>query len=230
VAWWAVDLWANPPAQAPAPPPQAKYGLKVFKLSFTDPLEMKAVLEQVLELARQAGNPMLGGVPVTGGQALGNIGNPPVNQFLGGGVNNFMGGVGVIGGQALGNIGNPSAGFHLAVAPRIQAVLLRAGERELKICTDVVTVLDTAPGKPLPKVKNIGVFPLKHAEADQVKALAEELGFPLLSLPAAKLVIAPDVASLDELETVIRELDVPARPALPPEKRKKLLNEPPAEG
>jgi hypothetical protein len=236
VAWWLADLWADPPPQAPAAPVQPKTGLKVFKLSFTDPLEMKTVLGQILELVPRPGGPFnqLGGMPVMGGQALGGVGGqafgniaaPPPNQFLGG-VNNFMGGVGGVG--IIGGAAGVVPGPYMAVAPRIQAVLVRAEDRDLKICADVVSVLDSAPGKPLPKVKNIGVFSLKHVDADHVKDLVGQLGFQVISLPLAKLVLTPDVTTLEELESVIREVDVPKRPRTPEEKRKKLFAEPPEE-
>jgi Bacterial type II/III secretion system short domain len=95
------------------------------------------------------------------------------------------GGLGFAGGQALGMAGGPApsavqgaiAGATRLVADTPSGALLARGpERDLKVVADVVTVLNTAPGKRLPKVKNVHAFQLKHANPEDVATAVELLG------------------------------------------------------
>jgi hypothetical protein len=218
VSWWAVDLWATA-QETPNPPGQPNLGFKVFRLNFTEPDEMKTVLEHVFELVPRPAFPALGG-------ALGNVGMPTANAVGGAGIMGIGGG-GVMGMGALGMMGGPPAPMaSIAVDQRTRAVVVRTSDREMKVAADVVAVLDTAAGKPLPRVKHIGVFVLKHADPEELKGVLEQIGIGVVALVPAKLVITPDLNALPDLDTAIQELDVPTRPPLPPEKRKRLVLDP----
>lgn len=206
VSWWAMDLSANPPPAKTPEAANAKLQLKVFKLNHTDPEEMKAVLDQVLTTLPQ---PPL---------------QIPASVLLGGGM---VGGAGISGGLGMIGGGNVLGGSPLptvAADMRTQSILVRAVEKELNVAADVVKVLDTPAGAPWPKVKSIGIFSLKHADPSDTSELLQQLGFNVVALVPPRIIISTDLESLPDLESAIRELDVPARKAAPAEKRKKLLD------
>jgi hypothetical protein len=104
-----------------------------------------------------------------GGGQLGALGGGGLGGFSGG-VVNLAQAFGMAGGPPS-NVAGASAGAtRFAVDARTRTFLARGPERELQIVTDLITVLNTAPGKPLPKVKSLHVFKLKHAMPEDVAA------------------------------------------------------------
>src|SRR5207248_11742108 len=99
---------------------------------------------------------------------------------LGGGPDGFAGGFGALGGAMPGGL-MPGAMTQTRFAPdkRTRALIVRGPKSELQIITDLVAVLDVIGDKEAPKVKNLHVFRLKHAEAKTVREVFQKLEFPL---------------------------------------------------
>lgn len=116
------------------------------------------------------------------------------------------------------------AEWRVTIDMRSHAVIVRATEKDLQVAADLVTVLDTGPGKPLPKVKTLRAIELKHADATHVDQILMDLNMPvrLVPLPEAKIIIcAGSENALNEVGDLVKELDVPER-KVDPEKLKKL--------
>jgi hypothetical protein len=217
-----------------APPPAMK--TKVFQLTYTEPEEMRDVLEQLLSAAEQAlmmsqgmqGPGGAGGLAPMGG--FGGIGGGPVPA---GGVG-MMGGFGFGGGfgGALGALGGGMGPtVRVTIHPRTSSLIVRGSVKDLQVATDLVTVLDRPADKPLPEVKSLRAFKLKHADADALVQTVQELEIPVGVVPLSgeKIILAtgPDEA-LRELVELVTELDVapPKDEKGKKEPRRKLFNEP----
>jgi hypothetical protein len=98
--------------------------------------------------------------------------------------------------------------------------------KELQIAADLFKLLDTPRDQPLPESKSLRAFPLKHAGASELAALAGELeiGAAILALDEAKLLVVVGPAdAVRELAELVNSLDAPTKKAPDPEKRKKLF-------
>jgi hypothetical protein len=134
--------------------------------------------------------PGLGAIGGAGlGGALGLVGG----AGIGGGLGGFMGGVG---GSGVGQT-------RWVTDKRARAFIVRGPERDVRLLTDLVAVMDKAPGKPLPKVKNLHVFKLKYADPETVVGAVTQL--------AIKAKVAPvrgsDDVHQDELFVVATGTD-----------------------
>lgn len=133
----------------------------------------------------------LAGIGGIGGGVIGGIGGigggPGINGAQLGGVGALGGGIGgFAGAPAFGMAGGPApppsvqgaiaGATRLAADTSSGALLARGPERDLKVIADVVTVLNTAPGKPLSKVKNVHAFRLKYANPEDVGTAVALLG------------------------------------------------------
>ncbi|MCI0638118.1 MAG: hypothetical protein L0Y72_06365 [Gemmataceae bacterium] len=199
------------------------YKTRVFRLQHCDPGEVRHILEQLL--------PLEDGWPFPPGVGQGPPSGPPGGAGLGGlapggGQPGVPPGLG-LGGGALGFVGGggaPPTDWRVTIDMRSHAVIVRASEKDLQIAADLITVLDNAPGKPLPKVKTLRAIELKHADATHVDQILMELNVPvrLVPLPEAKLIISAGPENvLNDVGDLVKELDVPER-KVDPKKLKKL--------
>lgn len=225
---------------------------KVFRLTHTDPGEVKEILEQLLseaETAAMADIPVGPGaletavpmppVPGAPGGMPPGFGGPAQNLGAGGGfgVAGFGGNQGALGGGlgALGGFGIVGGAggpvVRVTVHPRTNALVVRGGPKELQVATDLVAVLDLPADKPPPDVKSLRAFRLKHASPHAVAQIIRELDIPAGTVPLGdpKLLLATGSEQvMRELAELVRELDAPA-PEAPRKERRKLLREPPEE-
>ncbi|HEV3237451.1 MAG TPA: secretin N-terminal domain-containing protein, partial [Gemmataceae bacterium] len=109
-----------------------------------------------------------GGALGIGGGALGLGG---LGGMLGGGLGLGGGGLtGIGGGGLIGAAGGvPGAGpmsWRIAEDPRTKSLVVRGPEKVIEIAADLVAVLDLPADKPIPAVKNLRAYKLKHAKAD----------------------------------------------------------------
>jgi hypothetical protein len=168
-----------------------------------------------------------------GGSIAGFSGGPGMPRGIGGigggGIGGLGGGFGALGG-AVGALGGGPVGdgwfggvgdTRFAADPRSRTLIVRGPERDIQIIADLVTVLDVAPKKAAPKVKNLRVFRLKHADSDTVAAAVSQLGIQARIAPARLergdgsddlLVIAMgSEEQIREVSQVIEALDVPSK-------------------
>ena len=240
---------------APAPEPAKKVTqTRVFTPKYTDPAELLQAIDVLLEsvgvLEQAAAVPGvvggLGGLPGAFPGAGGQPAGPGVPGAPQGGAG--IGGAG-IGGAAFGGLqgGVPGHGLgllgfggmigggtlppdsnaaRLALDKRTGSVIIRGPEKEVQIATDLVKLLDNPPGKPLPEVKSLRAFPLKHTKPSNIASLANEvdIGVALLPLDEAKLLVAvgPPEA-LREVVELVSALDAAVEKRPDTEKRRKLF-------
>jgi type II secretory pathway component GspD/PulD (secretin) len=114
----------------------------------------------------------------------------------------------------------------LVLDERTGSIVIRGPESEVQIAADLVTLLDTPADKPLPEVKSLRAFTLKHAVPSNLADLTSNLDVRVAILPldAAKLLLVGGSAeAMREVGDLVKTLDVPAPKAPPPDKRKKLF-------
>jgi hypothetical protein len=128
---------------------------------------------------------------------LGFGGMPPT-----GGIGCFLGGGG----------GNSTPVWRATVHARTRSVVVRGSERHLGVAADLVAILDRPADAPLPKLRVVKAFALKHATAAELSEVIEALSFDdaKVATPEERVLalIATDevVKSVAEL---VKELDVP---------------------
>lgn len=186
-------------------PSVAKAGnaTRVFPLKLCDPDEVARALAILLNTKAGQDDPALGPGPI-GGMGGRRAGMAPVTGDVDDGV------------------------FRVVVSNRTRSLVIRGSDMELRIATDLIAVLESPAEKPIPKVKSLSVFSLKHAEADELEPVLTRLDLEvrLLALPAAKLLIATGVEDhLKSLADIVRELDVPAPEEPKVEKKKRLFRQ-----
>jgi hypothetical protein len=102
------------------------------------------------------------------------------------------------------------------VTPRVGAdgrtgsVIVRGRPRHLRVAEEVVALLNTPADKPLPGMKTIHVFRLKHAEPASVVAILRELEISGNAYPFRQLLFLDRDADVKTIARLIKELDVPA--------------------
>jgi type II secretory pathway component GspD/PulD (secretin) len=225
-------------SKTPPPPPEpAGKGTqtRVFTPQNTDPadvlrainelLDGVAALEQTPDPAGPAGGPGLPpGPPPGGGGRPPGIGGPPgIGPMPGAPFGGFPPALGMLGGAGGPPIGHAA---RLALDKRTGSIIVRGPAKELQIAADLFKLLDTPRDQPLPESKSLLAFPLKHAGATELAALAAELeiGAAILALDEAKLLVVVGPAdAVRELAELVNSLDAPTKKAPDPEKRKKLF-------
>jgi hypothetical protein len=133
------------------------------------------------------------GMAGIGGAGIGGFAGGPMPGQLGGGFGALgfggggaMLGSGFAGGMAREAVTSLTSGQTRLVADlRAHKLLARGPERDLEIIADLVTVLNASPKKPLPKLKNLHVFPLKYADPHRVAAAVTLLGIGARITPLA---------------------------------------------
>ena len=118
--------------------------------------------------------------------------------------------------------------LHLVVDPRTRSLLIRGTAIEVQVAKDLVAVLETPANKPVPKVKSLEAFQLKHADADELANVIQELGVKvqMVAMPMAKLlVVAGRPEELRSIRQVVEQLDVVAPEEPAPKERRKLFRD-----
>jgi hypothetical protein len=101
-------------------------------------------------------------------------------------------------------------GLRLAVDARTKTLFARGTAKELEAVADIVAILDTPAGKPLPEGKGIRVVRLEHVKVNDVVSVLTGLGLQApVALPKLNALILPegDEAAKD-VRTVVEKLDV----------------------
>lgn len=230
----------QPPGGPPAQPAKPQLTVKVFRLERGDPEAVVASLEALLENPdAEVVPPALPGVGLPGGPGgrsapqPGNISGgfggvpPPVNGMLGFGGMPTAGGIGCF----LGDGGvKPIPVWRATAQARTRSVVVRGSDRHLGVAADLVAILDRPADAPLPKLRVVKAFALKHATAEELSEVVAALSFDdtKVATPEGRVLalVAPDdvVKSVAEL---VKELDVPdkgdpdAKPKQEPGKKPK---------
>ncbi len=98
---------------------------------------------------------------------------------------------------------------------RTRSLIVRGTAKDQQIAADLVAILDTPEGKPLPKVKVVHAFRLENLDATDLVAILQTLdpnmGYRLTPIPRMKLLLAAGTDDqMKELADSIKKLDVPA--------------------
>ncbi len=206
-------LRADPPAvEKKGAKKEEPLRIKVFRLTQRDPEAVREVLNTLL----QPPLPFGGGLGGLGG-GLGIGGGGGEGGAPGGGVPANLGGALGLGGMGgLGGFGGGGLGTHrIAIDNRTKSLIVRGTEKDLRIATDLVTVLNTPADKALPKVKNLSAFKLRHANPEELsETLGElELKVRIAAVPDSKLlIVAGSADEITDITEVIEALDVAGKP------------------
>jgi hypothetical protein len=178
--------------------------IKIFRLKYRDAQEMANVLDRFL--ANQAAAPAVGpGMGPTGPGGMPGMGS---GMMPGGMARGMMG---------PGGISSPPAGktWSVAADQRANCVIVRGTEHDLRVATDLVATLDLPEDKVPPQAKNIRVFHLRFAYAEDVMKVLDKLQLEAVVVPAPKaraVIVSGPPASLKEVGEVIEALDVEGKP------------------
>ncbi len=198
---------------------KAAMRIRVFRLSHRDPEEVQQILQGLLEVASAHPGAMgMVGLPGGPGGMVGGVGGR--GGMMGAmGPGGMMPGGGVPMGGGFAGFGSGPGSWRLAVDQRTRSLIVRGTERDLQTVADLVAVLDLPAGKPIPKVKNLRAYQLRHANAEELTQVLQllELDVRIVPLPKANLLIlAGAEEAMKEIGSVIEELDVeqkaPAKP------------------
>lgn len=108
----------------------------------------------------------------------------------------------------------PAARWHVSPDPRSGVVFVRGRPEDVQLSAEIISVLESPLGKPLPKTEKIQAFKLSHANPEEITNLTDNLGIPvrLISLDLPRLVIAAGPPeALADWAAMVKEVDVPAR-------------------
>jgi len=204
------------------PPKPQVLKSKVFRLQYCDPNDVMEIYQGLMD-ENETPLPMQPLPMNPQGQLGGQLG------LGGGGALGLAGGIGGLGalgiGGGLGGMGAPVQN-QVTVDNRTRSLIVRATEKNLQLATDLVAVLDLPKDKPLPQVKSLKAFQLKHADAEELLGVLQNLETDarMTALGEAKmLIVAGPDASMMEIADLVKELDVPTPPQLKPSEERKLL-------
>jgi hypothetical protein len=193
------------------PPKSPVLKAKVFRLKYCDPSEIMEILNGLID----ENDPPPPPLPMNFQQPMG-------------GALGIGGGIGGIGGMT-GFGGNPLGPQNsVTVDTRTRSLVVRLSDKNLQLATDLVASLDLPKDKPLPEVKSLKVFQLKHADAEDLLKVLQEVNqdVKMMALGEAKMVIvASSEAVMKEIAELVKDLDVEAVPEPKPEEQRKLLKE-----
>ena len=89
----------------------------------------------------------------------------------------------------------------------------------MTVIADLVAIIDVQDGQPAPKVKNLRVFRLKHADSKNIMGVLATLEIANISGPCLaaeldrnNLIVLGDAAGIRQIEQVIQALDVEGHP------------------
>lgn len=169
----------------------AEFRLKVYRLKYRDP-------ETIVSVASLLLHPHGWGRAAPGGEVgPGGFGEGP-GDLAG------LPGAGGPGGLSL---------LRLAADKRTRTLIARGRAQEIQIVTDLVAILDVEDGQAIPKIKNLRLFKLKHADPKAVLTVLSQLeiaSFPsrIAADPQAKtIIVMAEAAVMREVAEVIQALD-----------------------
>jgi hypothetical protein len=201
--------------------------LKVFRLSHSEPEQVSGVLQSLLPQDSGGGLAGLGGglgaLGLGGGGGMIGLGIGGGGAGLGGAPagNGLGGGLGGLGGGLGGGVGGPT--WRLAADPRTKSLIIRGSEKEVDIAADLVAVLDVPADKPIPNVKNLRAYKLKHASAQDLNAVLNSL-LDARMVPVEKgniLIVAGSEDVMKDIDSVVEALDIEVQqPKEPPKPNK----------
>jgi hypothetical protein len=221
----------------PAAKPEAKKGdaakarIKVFRLTHVDLETITGVLNSLLPESVDEAPPalalgggglggggigLMGGGPNAGGAlglggGLGGLGAGGGGALgLGGGLGGLQGAGGGMFGGLGGGVAAPAMSWRITEDPRTKSLIVRGPEKVLDLAKDVVTVLDLAADKPVPAVKSLRAYKLKHAKAADLNTVLTNLELDA-RLAAAKeniLIVAGSEEIMKEIDGVVEALDI----------------------
>src|SRR5262249_17137384 len=112
----------------------------------------------------------------------------PVGAVPGPGGFAGVGGIGGLGALGIGGFGGPPS-FQVSVDSRTRSLVVRASEKNLQLTADLISVLDLPKNKPMPEVKSLKVFTLKHADAEELMNTLQTAGVEarMVALGEAKM-------------------------------------------
>jgi hypothetical protein len=113
----------------------------------------------------------------------------------------------------------PEQGWRFTVDPRTSSLIVRGSPRILQVAADLVAVLDTPPGSPLPQAKSLRGFRLRFANPREVADILRQLNIPdarVVALEKANLlVVMASDAELKEIGNLVKDLDVEVKKPRP---------------
>jgi type II secretory pathway component GspD/PulD (secretin) len=101
--------------------------------------------------------------------------------------------------------------WRMAEDPRTKSLVVRGPEKVLEIAADLVAVLDLPADKPIPAVKNLRAYKLKHAKADELNTVLTNLELDARIVPVEKgniLIVAGNEDVMKEIDGVVEALDI----------------------
>jgi Bacterial type II/III secretion system short domain len=198
------EVLAQNPLPVPKEPAKADVSYqktKVFRLTRTDPEEVKQVMATLLDY-----------IPVPQAAAP-----QPISPM----------GVGMLG--MGGGLPSGPTPFSIAHDPRTKSVVVRGSDKHLAMAADFVAVVDGPIGKEPAEAKTLRAVTLKNAKPEEIAQVIEalELDARLVALTAAKMVVfTGSEQTMKDIAALVKELDVPADPEPKKEEKRKLLNDP----
>ncbi len=157
---------------------------KVFRLKHCDPQELRQIVNDLLTVSTWGSQPFETVTNVT------NVTRPQA-VFI---TNNA-----------------PVQGPRTAIDNRTRSLIVRATAQELRTVSDLIAMLDLAPGKAMPKVKNLRVFKLRYVKSRDVVMILSDLQFNAriapIQKPNAVIVSGPEDLT-KEISDVIEALDI----------------------
>jgi hypothetical protein len=110
----------------------------------------------------------------------------------------------------------------IATSPRTKALFVRGGDKEIEVVAELIRILDTAPGAPLPESKTMHIVRLKHAKAPEVFQVLTNLGLQTQVVPLTHInsLLVEKKGDSKEILGVLEKLDVEIRPAKRPAETK----------
>ncbi len=198
----------------------SKVRLKVFRLSHSDPEQVSGVLQSLLPQDSGGGLAGLGGglgaLGLGGGGGMiglgsgggAGLGGAPAGNGIGGG----LGGLG-------GGVSGPT--WRLTADPRTKSLIIHGSEKDVDIAADLVAVLDLPADKPMPKVKNLRAYKLKHASAQDLNGVLSSLEMDARMVPIEKgniLIVAGSEDVMKDMDSVVEALDIEVQQSTEPPK------------
>jgi hypothetical protein len=100
------------------------------------------------------------------------------------------------------------------VDARTRSLVVRGVAQDLQLAADLVAVLDTPEGKPLPAVKTVKAFRLEHIDATDLAAMLQaldpQMSYRMALVGRMKLLLATGTdEQMKELADAVKKLDIP---------------------
>jgi type II secretory pathway component GspD/PulD (secretin) len=98
--------------------------------------------------------------------------------------------------------------------PRTRSVIVRGTEKDQQLAADLVAILDTPEGKPLPALKTVKAFRLQHLDAGDLVSMLQlldpNMSYRVAPVGAMKLLLATGTdEQMKELADAVKKLDIP---------------------